>query len=571
MKDFLRMFVASVLALVFLFLVTVAIAGILAKQKPKVESGSYLTIDIYGEILPYNPPDDIVAEILGGEPETLQRILDSLEKAEVDDRLKGVILKISANNTLSGASTEEIRGAIKKVRDSGKKVYAFSDDLNRRALFLASACDSIFMPVTGNVFFAGAGGTLMYFRGLLDKLDIHPNIHKIEDYKSAAESVLRDDMSPEAREMYTWLLEDLWDTAMQAISEDRGVAAEQLAAMMEHALFTAEQARAAGLIDDIRYWDEVDSLLGGDGDGKLRTVTQSEYAEVEPGSLGLKGKKKIAVVHAFGLIGGRHSRVDPMLGIVMGHETLAEELRRVGKDDDVAAVVFRVSSNGGEALTSDLIGHEVEVLSRKKPVVASMVDAAASGGYDISYRATKIVADPMTITGSIGSINGKFNVAGMYNKLGITFDRVSKGSNAFIWSEFQDFTDEQRRRVEENHWDGFNIWLEDISDKRGIAMAELEELAMGRVWTGRQAVENGLVDEIGGLDRAIELAKELADLPTDENVTVVHYPKKKGVLEMIMGGGAPKSAMRWMLYRFIRDDLAESIRLLTSNANLVIE
>jgi len=570
MKDFIKMFFASLLSVVFIVFFIAAIAGIQSTQKPKVADGSYLVIDIYGEILPYNPPDDIMTEIFGGDVETLQRILTNLEKASVDDRIKGVIIKVSSNNSLGGGSIEEIRKAIKKVRDSGKKVYAFSDNMNRGAVFLASACDSIFMPRTSEVTFVGYGGTLMYFRGLLEKLDIHPNIHRIAEYKSAAEPFLREDMSPETREMYTWMIDDLWDLQSQAISDDRSIPREELIDLMQFALFTAEQSKEAGFIDDIRYWDEVDSLLRDEDEDKLLTVSQSEYAEVERSSL-IKGKKTIAVVHAFGMIGGRSSKTDPMWGMVMGHESVGRDLRGVGKNEDIAAVVFRVESNGGEALASDLIGHEVEVLGRKKPVVASMIDVAASGGYAVAYRADRILANPMTITGSIGSINGKMNVAGMYEKVGITFDRISKGPNAFLWSEFKDFDAEQRARVEDNHWEGFNIWLEDIARARDMPIEELKELAMGRVWTGRQAVDNRLVDEAGGLERAIEIAKELADIPADEEVTIVHYPKKKGLLDMVLGGSASKSALRWVLYKFIREDLAESIQLLVNNQPLHVE
>jgi protease-4 len=405
----------------------------------------------------------------------------------------------------------------------------------------------------------------MYAKGMLDKLDINVNLHKIDEYKSAAEMVTREDMSPEAREMYGWIMDDLWKAGMTALIEERGLSESKIIDLMKHAMFTVEEAKDAGLLDELLYFDELEARLKGDDD-ELKTVSQKTYANVEREKVGLKGKKTIAIVHAHGMIGGRKSRVDPMLGIIMGHETVNADLKKARLDEDVAAVIFRVSSGGGESLASDLIGHEVELVSNEKPIVASMIDVAASGGYSIAYRASKIVADPTTITGSIGSISAKFNTAGLYDKLGLTFDHITKGPNGLLWSAQHDFTDEQYERFADNHWDGFNIWLEDISKHRGIPMETLETLAMGRVWTGNQAIENGLIDEVGGLERAIELAKELADIPADEEVTIVHYPKKKGLLEMLTGGDSSKTAIRWVLYQFIRQDLKHSVDLLMNSA-----
>jgi protease-4 len=340
---------------------------------------------------------------------------------------------------------------------------------------------------------------------------------------------------------------------------------------MGHALFTPNEAVDAGLVDRTLYWDQLESRLKGEKDEKLRTVSQSDYAKVDRSKVGLKGKKKIAVVHAHGLIGGRESRVDPLMGAMMGHETVSAELRRARLDKDVAAVVFRVESNGGEGLASDIISREVAATVAVKPVVVSMIDVAASGGYMISYRASKVVADPMTITGSIGSISGKFNMSGLYDKLGITFDDYEKGPNGLMYSDHRDFTEEERARFEDNHWDGFNEWLYDVSARRGIPIGELEKLAMGRVWTGRQAKENHLIDEVGGFDKALSMAKELAAISADDEVTLVHYPKKKGLLESITSGGAGTAAVRWVLYRFIHEDLARSLELLATREDVAIE
>ena len=567
-KTFFAVLVANIIlvALVFVFVVGIG-ASMKAGKKPEVKEGSYLVIDIYGDIMAYDPPQNIPESLIGDKPETLHRILSNLEKARVDDRIAGVIFKLSRNNGLGLGMIEEIRGEILKIREAGKPVYAYSDGLEKKTVLLASACDSIFMPPPGEVYFVGLGMTVMYTKGLLDKLGIRSDIHKIADYKSAAEMVMRKNMSPEAREMRTWILEDIWELTMGAVSEGRGLSEEKLIECMEYAIFTAEEAVEAGLIDEILYFSELKDKLKGEDDDELETVGQEDYAKVTRESVGLKGKKRIAIIHAHGLIGGRKSQVNPMLGVMMGHETVAANLLEAAEDDKVGAIVFRVDSGGGESLASDLIMHAVDRAMEKKPVIVSMVDVAASGGYYIAYHATRMVANRMTITGSIGSISGKFNTTGMYNKIGITFDSITMGPNALMMSDHADFTRAQRKRFVENHWDGFNRWLGDVAEHRGMTFEEAEKLAHGRVWTGRQALENGLIDELGGLDRAIELAKAEAGIDAAEEVTLVHLPKSKGLLEAIMGGDGLVTAMsRWMMYKFIHEDLEDTYRYLTSGS-----
>jgi len=566
MKEFFRTFFATLLSLIVIFLLVVGIAAALvAGDKVKIEDHSYLVLDIYGTVTEYDPPGGILAELTGESAQTLQKILDSLAKAKVDDRIEGVILKLSATNTLGGAMMEEIRRAIHDVRDSGKKVYGFADTIDRKTYFVAAACDSFFMPRTAYIGFHGFGVTSTHFKGTLEKLGVRPNLHKIKDYKSAAEAITRKDMSGPARENIQWLLDDVWDVYMATFQEERGFTEAKVNELMERALYSAAEAHDAGLIDGVLYWDELEDRLKGEED-ELLTVSQEDYGAVEMKELGLTGEKKIAVVHAEGSIGGRESRVDPLLGVMMGHESVVSDLKEAREDEDVVAIVFRVASPGGEGLASDLIGHEVKLTAEKMPVVVSMVDVAASGGYHVSYRATKIVADPLTITGSIGSISGKFNIKEFHNKLGITHDFEEKGPNALFWSSQRDFTEEEWERFTENHWESFNDWLRDVADHRGMSFEEAEKLAHGRVWTGRQALENGLVDEVGGLDRAVALARELAEVPEEEKVAVVHYPEREGILEAILSGNLDlTTVVRWMIYRVIREDLAETWNLVAGD------
>ena len=563
MKAFFRTFFATLLALVVLVAAVIGVIAVKSSQKPKIKDHSYLVVDIYGEVFEYDPPGGILAEILGGGPETLHRILGNLEKAAVDDRIDGVIMKLSASNTMGSAMRGEVRDAVKKVRASGKKVYAFTDYMDSRIYLVAAACDTVYLPPTAYINVTGFRVVSTHFKGTLEKLGIKPNLHKIKDYKSAAELVTRSDLSPEAREMYGWMLDEGWDHYIACLEEDRGLSEEQIIENMDYALLRPVEAVERGLVDRLLYWDELEDMLKYEDDEKLRAVSMSRYEDEDPKDLGLKGDKKIAVVHAQGMIGGRKSKVDPMFGMLMGHECVNADIRKAMEDEDVAAIVFRVNSGGGESLASDLIGHQVHVATRTKPVVVSMVNVAASGGYSISYRANKIVADHMTVTGSIGSISMKFNMKGFYDKLGITHDALTKGPKALLWSDSRDFTPEERARFEENHWQDFNAWLADVAVFRGMTFEEAEKLAHGRVFSGRQAKENGLIDEVGGLDRAIEIAKELAEIPADEKVTVVHYPEEKDIVDVILSGGdMVATATRWVLYRFIREDLARTVQTL---------
>jgi protease-4 len=523
-----------------------------------VQDGAWVVLDVYGDIPPYDEPESIASSIFD-EGETLTRLLGNLEKAAADKRVAGVILKVSSSNSLGLASLGELRDAVARVRAAGKQVIAFSDSMDRDALYLAAACDSIFMPEVADVWFTGYGAVDMFAKGTLDKLDVHQNLHKIKDYKTAAETLQRDSMSPEAREMENWMLDEMWDVQLGAIARDLALPVDSLEACMEHALFTAGEAKSAGLIDGVLYWDELEERLGGDD---FESVDSDTYGDVTRAEAGLRGRHHLAVVHAYGFIGGRESQTDPSLGVLIGHETVVDNLRAAAEDDDVAAIIFRVDSSGGESLASELISREVGRIARDKPVIVSMGDVAASGGYALSYRATKIVADSLTITGSIGSIFGKLNAAGLWKKGGVTFDWVTRGPNALLFSGLTDFDASQWARVEAFHNASFERWLRDISAARKIPMDELRPLTDGRVWTGRQAVVNRLIDDAGGYQRAVELAREAAGVAPDEGVAFEHYPKRRGLITLLTSGDAPLTLARLAIHRVVHDRAAQASRWL---------
>jgi len=571
-KNFFVAFLGALLAIIVLVLLVGSIGGYMAGKQPAIEDRSWLIVEMYGDLLEYDPPGGIMSQLVDSDVETLQRILDNLEKAAVDDRIEGVIFKVAAGNSVGTAMLQEIRGAIRRVQDTDKKVLVWAESFDRQDYLLLAACDEVLVPPTAYIGFTGFSSETLHVKRAFDKLGIKPNIHKIKDYKSAAETVIREDMSEPAREMRGWIMDEMWETLLETLAADRGFDEEKIVELMQHAYFTADEALESGLIDRIAYWDELETELKGADEDALRSVSQGRYAEVLRSKLDLDGDKKIAVIHAQGTIIGRRNDVNPLLGLTMGHESIIAEFRRARLDEDVAAIVFRVDSRGGDALGSDLMGHEVEITVGVKPVVVSMVDVAASGGYHISYRASKIVADPMTITGSIGSISGKINMKDFYDKLGITFDHVERGPMATIESDLHDFTPEERARFEENHWNGFNDWLRDVAEHRDMSFEDAEKLAHGRVWTGRQAVANGLVDEIGDLKHAIELAGQLAGIPADEQVTVEHFPKQKGLLESLMNGdSSAATAAHWILYRTIREDVAETLDFIVQHPDLAVQ
>ena len=562
MKTFLRSFLASLLAYSLMLVLVLIVLALISPSKSSIKDNSYLIVDIYGGIPEYNPPSSTLESLFGGEYETLNRMLENLEKARVDDRIKGVIFKISASSQMGYAKLQELRNSVKAVRAAGKKVYAYSDYLDRKTYYLASACDSIFMPETSSLLFTGFAATSQHIRGTLDKLGIRPNIHRIKEYKGAAEMITRKNMSEPVRTNRQWMLEEYWDQFAEALKAERDLNETAITRLMSRGIFTAPEAVAAKLIDNTLYWDELKDRLKDEKDENLATVSESRYAEESPKKFGFKGKKKIAVIHAQGTIGGRQNRIDPLFGIMMGHESVGAQLKKARENKNVAAVVLRIDSPGGESLTSHLIAHDVELTAKSKPVVVSMVDVAASGGYTIAYKANKLVADPLTVTGSIGSIAGKFNMKGFYDKIGLTHDHVTRGPMSLIFSDDRDFTTAERERFEQNHWTQYNQWLKDVADHRGLSFAEAEKLALGRVWSGRQAAANSLVDTLGGLNTAIEQAKQLAGIPGDEKVTVIHLPKKKGLLSTLFGHDGVQTVVSGLIYRWVQSDLAETQHLM---------
>ncbi|MCK5738542.1 S49 family peptidase, partial [bacterium] len=434
MKSFLKLVLAMLSALLLfalILLLIVAFSG--TAEVPIVRNNSYLVINYGGPLLEYPPVMGLEQRLLRDDVETLHRILDNLTKAAVDDRINGVIFKINGHGAGYGMQAE-IREAIQQVQAAGKPVLAFATILTPRSYLLAAACDSIFMPPSGYFNFIGLTTERSYVKGTLDKLGIRANFHRIKDYKSAPERFLRKNMSPAARDMANWLLDERWDYFITTLKTDRGLSEKEIQKAMNQAMLRPEDAQNAGFIDTVCYWPEIENMLK--NTDKFRTISSRQYGNIEPDEVGITGENEIAVVHAQGTIAGQKSGTTPMMGVIMGYESVIADLKAAEKAKDVKAIVFRINSGGGDAMTSDLIAHQIELTAQKKPVVVSMVDVAASGGYLIAYRATKLVADETSITGSIGIFSGKFNFKGLYQKIGITKDFATKGPMGLFYSDY---------------------------------------------------------------------------------------------------------------------------------------
>ncbi len=571
LHDLWRSVALSLLSLVITLLIIVGVVWLLVGRGPDIEDGSWLVLDLYGPVTEYAPPGDPFSQVMSGDPLTLQDMIDNLAKAAVDDRIAGVILKVSWSHDADTGKLQELRRAVDKVQAAGKPVHAWGDTFDPAVLFLASGCDDIAMPAGGFLMWTGVAEGSFHVRGLLDKLGIVPHLSKIKDYKSAAEVIMETEMTPAAREQRTWLVEDMWDMMVPVIASERGLTEQRLVELMEYAEFMPVEAAEAGLIDEVLYWQDLLDKLRGDGDEDPPLVAHCDYAEVALEDVLDQSDETVAVVHAQGNIGGRVNRHDPMWGMMMGHESICRELRRCRLDDEVKAVVFRVDSGGGESLASDLIAHEVELLAAAKPVVVSMVDVAASGGYSISYKATKMMANPLSVTGSIGSINGIFNMRGFYDKIGFSKDFVTKGPNALLGNDWRDPTPAEWERHVDAHWKSYDDWLQDVANRRGMSFEEAELLGHGRVWTGRQAADNGLIDALGNYDDAVALAAELAEIDSEKPPKIVHLPEVKGLLGSLFGGESGvddpvAAAMRSAVYRGVASEMRGSLDFMERGA-----
>ena len=521
----------------FVFVLFIVALASMSETTPTVQQNSVLVLDLAGTIPERGSADPISRAITGELSYGTADVLRALDMAAVDDRIRGVWIQASSSST-SWATLEEIRKALEDFRASGKPIIASSNGtpISENEYFLMSAADSVFglpdAPFEFNGFYLNAE----FYKGALDKLDVEPQIVRAGRFKSAVEPYLRKDLSPENEEQLSLLLETRFDGFVEAVADRRNLDVGRVRSLLNGTqVFVTNEALAAGLLDGLAYEDEMvarlKSVTGIDEAAELRTVSLSDYAMLSPSAAGIRrnSANEIAVLYAEGTIVNGQSEQ----GISVGPESIRRQVDRILDRESVKAVVLRINSPGGSVTASDEMLRDLRRLAEEKPIIASMGSVAASGGYWIAMAADTIVADPATVTGSIGVFSLFFNVGGLFSdKLGINFDVVRTGPTADMMSGVRSLSADERAAWQRRVDDTYDRFISLVAQNRGMTPEQVDELASGRVWSGKDALERQLVDELGGLDDAIAIAASTVGLEEGDYV-VRAYPGQMTFLERL--------------------------------------
>ena len=488
---------------VFISIVGFVALYLLFGREPAVAAKSTLVLRVGGDLSEI-APSDVVGYLRGTRTPTVQSLVDNLRKAKVDSRIRAVLLKPTGFESPFWGKVQEIRDAIIDFKKSGKPIYAYLEYGGDREYYLATAADKIFVMPSSPLDLVGVATYELFLRGTLDKIGAYPDLHHVGAYKTAVNTFTQKGFTPTHKEMDESLNRDLYEQIVRGIADGRKKNDADIRALIDDGPFLPEDALRAGLIDDVAYEDQVEEKLRA-GERAAR-IDGDDYARVSVSSTGLNRGPRIAVIYAAGAISSGKSGFDPLNGAVAGSDTLIEYIRRARRDSSIRAIVLRIDSPGGSAAASDAIWRELMLTKQERadrPLVASMSDLAASGGYYIAMPAQVIVAQPSTLTGSIGIFGGKIVTGGVYEKLGARIDSTSMGKHAEINSPARPYNPEELKKLQEQLQAFYDQFVEKVAEARHSTPEKIDALAQGRVWTGRQAKQNRLVDELGGLDRAV--------------------------------------------------------------------
>ena len=541
MKDFLKFTLATVTGIivssVVLFFISILVVFSMvssSESETQVRKNSVMMLDLNGTLAERsqeNPLDILMKDDY--KTYGLDDVLSSIRKAKENENIKGIY--IQANSLSAGyASLEEIRHALKDFKESGKFIVAYGDSYTQSLYYLSSIADKVMLNPQGMLEWRGLAATPMFFKDLLEKIGVEMQIFKVGTYKSAVEPFISTEMSPANREQVNVYLSSIWGQITSSVAESRNLSLEALNKEADRMLmfYPAEESVKNGLVDTLIYKNDVrdylKNMVGIDKDDNMPVLGIQDMINVKKNVPRDKSGNVIAVYYAYGEIdGGSSASTDEGIN----SEKVIKDLRKLKDDENVKAVVLRVNSPGGSAYGSEQIWYAVNQLKKEKPVIVSMGDYAASGGYYIACNADTIVAEPTTLTGSIGIFGMMPNAKGLTEKLGVNFDVVKTNPYADFGNLTRPMNDGEKGLMQMYVNKGYELFLTRCSDGRGISMEELDKIAQGRVWTGSTAKELGLVDELGGLDKALEIAIAKAGV---DAYTVMNYPKKEGFLESLM-------------------------------------
>ena len=526
---------------VLVFILIVAAAMRFREKAATVADGSTLILRLNGD-LPELPPLEFPLPFLEDRNVvTVANVWSLLRRAAGDSRIKALVIE-PGGLEVGWGKLQELRADIETFKKSGKPVIAYLRSPGTREYYLATACTKIYMAPEDLLNLKGMRFELMYFKKTLDKLGVGVQVEHAGKYKDFGDMFTRTNMTQETRDVLNSVLDDLYGSLVQTIATGRKKTPDEVKAIIDQGPFISAQVVAKGLVDEVRFEDQMFGELKNQlNSGELKKLTSQKYMRALGGEA---PESKNRIAYLVGQGGITHGSPDDtgLSDSGITSEGFNKLLRQVGSDNQIKGVIVRIDSPGGEVTASDEIWREMMLLRQKKPLVISMSDTAASGGYYIAMTGDQVLAYPGTLTGSIGVVFGKPDLHGLYDKLGITKEILTRGRFADIDSDYRPLGPEELAKLREGIDESYKEFVTKVAEARKRTFAQIEPIAQGRVWLGSQAKSNGLVDELGGLDRALELIKQKAKIPQGEKVALVPYPPKRTLLDLLMSRSSDNAA-----------------------------
>ncbi|HEX4770135.1 MAG TPA: signal peptide peptidase SppA [Bryobacteraceae bacterium] len=524
-KFLLGVAVGVVVAFLGLLIIGLVIGRIFARKQPEIASNSALVLSLQEDIPEASPLDVGIPFFQQRSVPTVRDLWTSLHMAAKDNRIKAIVLK-PEGLAIGSAKLQEIHQELMDFRHSGKPIYAFLQSPGSREYYLATTADKVFLSPTDLLNVKGFRAEITYFKSALEKIGVNFQVDHIGAYKDAGDIFTRTNMSPETRDVLNAVLDQLYGDFCTTVAQGRHKTPDEVKALVDQGPFTASQAKASGLVDEIGYEDQLY------GDLNKKTGLELNKLNIKTYSRGVAvGGDRIAVIVGEGEI--THGTDNSFQTGTISYGEMRKTIRQVRDDGSIKGVILRVDSPGGDAVASDEILHEMKLLAAVKPVVISFSDLAASGGYYISMTGDPIVSYPNTITGSIGVVYARPNIQGLLSKIGVNADSVSRGKLAALDSLSEPLSDAGMQKLHESLLETYNSFVSKVAAARRKTFDQIQPLAQGHVWMGAQARQNGLVDELGGFNRSIALIRQKAHLPPNGDTNLVMYPPKRSIWEML--------------------------------------